>query len=47
MRMQLSTRLRSWLSDALMWSSATDVEVERQGPAVALQITGVARELDS
>ena len=37
--------LRSWLSDVLMWSSATDVEVERQGPAVALQITGVARDL--
>ena len=28
-----------------MWSSATDVEVERQGPAVAPQITGVARDL--
>ena len=37
--------LRSWLSDVLMWSSATDVEVERQGPSVALQITGVARDL--
>ena len=35
---------KSWLSDVLMCLAATDVEVERQGPAAgALQITGVAR----
>lgn len=40
-----SYSLRSWLSDIVMWSTATDMEAERQGAAVALQISGVAREL--
>ena len=37
--------LRSWISDIVLWSSATDLETERQGPAVALQIAGCARDL--
>lgn len=37
--------LRSWLSDKVLWSTATDMEQERQAPAVALVITGAARDL--
>ena len=37
--------LRSWLSDIVLWSTATDMEQERQAPAVALVITGAARDL--
>eukprot|EP00438_Fugacium_kawagutii_P024626 Skav212826 [mRNA] locus=scaffold2466:561:3704:- [translate_table: standard] len=37
--------LRAWISDVILWSAATDLEVERQAAAVALQITGTARDL--
>jgi hypothetical protein len=37
--------LRSWLSDIVLWSTATDMEQERQAPAVALVIVGAARDL--
>ena len=37
--------LRSWISDVVLWASATDLEPERQGPAVALQVFGCARDL--
>ena len=37
--------LRSWLSDVILWSSATDLDAVRQGPVAALQISGAAREL--
>ena len=40
-----SYSLRSWISDVVMWSTATDLEPERQAAAVALQVTGAAREL--
>ncbi|CAJ1434401.1 unnamed protein product [Effrenium voratum] len=35
----------SWLSDLVLWASATDMEQQRQGPVAALQITGAAREI--
>jgi hypothetical protein len=37
--------LRAWLSDVVLWAGATDLEPERQGPAVELVITGSARDL--
>ena len=37
--------LRSWISDLVLWSSATDMDVQRWGPVAALQVTGSAREL--
>lgn len=37
--------LRSWLSDLILWSAATDLEGARQGPVAALQISGAARDL--
>ena len=37
--------LRSWVSDLVLWSTATEVPVERQAAIAALQITGSAREL--
>ena len=37
--------LRSWLSDLVLWASATDLAVQRQGPVAALQITGSAKEI--
>jgi len=40
-----SYSLRSWLSDVVLWAGATDLEPERQGPAVALVVTGAARDL--
>ena len=40
-----SYSLRSWISDVIMWSQATDLEPERQAAAVALQVTGIARDL--
>ena len=36
---------RSWVSDLVLWSVATEVEVARQGPAVALAVVGSAREV--
>eukprot|EP00435_Cladocopium_sp_Y103_P050556 s138_g15.t1 len=36
---------QSWLSDIVLWSTATDMEQERQAPAVALVIVGAARDL--
>ena len=37
--------LRSWISDLIMWSTATDVEPQRMGPIAALQVSGSAKEL--
>ena len=37
--------LRSWLSDVILWSNATDLEPDRHAPAVALVVTGAARDL--
>ena len=37
--------LRSWISDLILWSSATDLEAHRLGPIAALQVTGSAKEL--
>ena len=37
--------LRTWISDLILWASATDIEVARQGPIAAMQITGSAKEL--
>ena len=42
---QSSYSLRSWISDLVLWSTATDLEVHRLGPIAALQISGSAREL--
>ena len=40
-----SYTLRSWISDLVLWSTATEVPVDRQAAIAALQITGSAREL--
>ena len=37
--------LRSWISDLVLWASATDVEAVRQGAIAAMQVTGSAKEL--
>ena len=37
--------LRAWISDLVLWSSATDVEAHRMGAIAALQISGSAKEL--
>ncbi|CAE7415795.1 unnamed protein product [Symbiodinium sp. CCMP2592] len=37
--------LRSWVSDLILWSSATDLEPHRLGPIAALQVNGSARDL--
>ena len=37
--------LRSWVSDLILWSSATDLEPQRLGPIAALQVNGSARDL--
>ena len=37
--------LRSWVSDLVLWSASTDIDVQRQGPIAALQVTGAAKEL--
>ena len=37
--------LRSWLSDLILWSAATDLDGPRQGPVAALQISGAVRDL--
>ena len=34
---------REYVQDLMMWCMATDLEPERQGPAVALQLRGVAK----
>ena len=36
---------RSWVSDIILWSSATEVDARRQGPIAALQVQGSAKEL--
>ena len=42
---QASYSLRSWISDLILWSSATDLDHRRLGPIAALQVTGSAKEL--
>ena len=37
--------LRAWVSDLILWSTATDLEAHRLGPIAALQVNGSAREL--
>ena len=36
---------RAWLADVVLWAGATDLDAERHGPAVAMQVTGAAREV--
>ena len=36
---------RAWLADVVLWAGATDLEAERHGPAVAMQVHGAAREV--
>ena len=36
---------RAWLADVVLWAGATDLEAERHGPAVAMQVHGSAREI--
>ena len=36
---------RSWVSDLVLWSSATEIDPRRQGPVAALQVQGSAKEL--
>ena len=42
---QATYSLRSWISDLILWSSATDLDHRRLGPIAALQVTGSAKEL--
>jgi len=37
--------LRIWMSDMLLWDGATEVDVQRRGPAVVMRLSGVAREI--
>ena len=37
--------LRAWISDLILWSTATDVEAQRMGAIAALQVSGSAKEL--
>ena len=37
--------LRSWISDLILWSTATEIPANRQAAIAALQVTGSAREL--
>ena len=37
--------LRAWISDLILWSTATDVEAHRMGAIAALQVSGSAKEL--
>ena len=36
---------RAWLADVVLWAGATDLEAERHGPAVAMQVHGSARQI--
>ena len=40
-----SYSLRSWVSDLILWATATDIEPQRQGAIAAMQVTGSAKEL--
>lgn len=37
--------LRTWISDLVLWASASDLDPIRHGPVAALQVQGTAREL--
>ena len=37
--------LRSWISDLILWASASDLDPIRHGPVAALQVQGTAKEL--
>ena len=37
--------LRSWISDLVLWASATELDPARHGPIAALQVQGSAKEL--
>ena len=37
--------LRSWISDLILWCTATEIPANRQAAIAALQVTGSAREL--
>ena len=37
--------LRSWISDLILWASASDLDPVRHGPVAALQVQGTAKEL--
>ena len=41
---QATYSLRSWISDLILGSSATDFDDRRLGPIAALQVTGSAKE---
>ena len=36
---------RHWILDTVMWSMATDLDEVRKGPAVTLQLGGLARDV--
>ena len=36
---------RDWAQDVLLWSLVTDLNEQQQGPAVVLQLHGVARKV--
>ena len=37
--------LRAWISDLILWASASDLDPVRHGPVAALQVQGTAKEL--
>eukprot|EP00435_Cladocopium_sp_Y103_P035043 s3195_g9.t1 len=37
--------LRAWISDLVLWASASDLDPVRHGPVAALQVQGTAKEL--
>eukprot|EP00435_Cladocopium_sp_Y103_P061697 s677_g23.t1 len=37
--------LRAWISDLVLWASASDLDPMRHGPIAALQVQGAAKEL--
>eukprot|EP00435_Cladocopium_sp_Y103_P048882 s594_g14.t1 len=37
--------LRAWISDLVLWASATELDAARHGPIAALQVQGSAKEL--
>ena len=37
--------LRAWISDLILWASASDLDPIRHGPVAALQVQGTAKEL--
>ena len=36
---------RTWVQDALLWCASTDIDAERQGPAIVMGLQGTAKEM--